>query len=73
MFRGILLPWMIGARERNLSGLHANPPGAFVDRPLIVMVHRGLYAAASGKAGPDRLRGRFIVGVGNLLGGSAAW
>ena len=52
MFRGILLPWMIGAGERNLSGLHANPTGAFVDRPLIVMSIAVLYAAASGKAGP---------------------
>jgi membrane protease YdiL (CAAX protease family) len=37
VFRGILLPWMVGARERNTGGLQTSPVGPSSARPIIVM------------------------------------
>jgi membrane protease YdiL (CAAX protease family) len=37
VFRGILLPWMVGSRERNTGGLQTNPVGPASARPIIVM------------------------------------
>jgi membrane protease YdiL (CAAX protease family) len=64
LFRGILLPWTIGARERG-PGLMAAPPIApTAFRPWLVMSLAVLITAASGKIGP-------IVFAAVLTGGLA--
>jgi membrane protease YdiL (CAAX protease family) len=37
VFRGILLPWMVGARERNTGVLQTSPVGPSSARPILVM------------------------------------
>lgn len=52
LFRGVLLPWVIGARERNTGGLQLEPVAPPRGRPLVVMAAAALYTAGSGKLGP---------------------
>jgi membrane protease YdiL (CAAX protease family) len=52
MFRGLLLPWVIGARERHAGGLSADPVVPRAARPWLVMGTAVAYTAANGKPGP---------------------
>ena len=66
LFRGLLLPWIIGARERNSGGMVAQtlyPPSA---RPLVVMAVAALYSAGTGKLGPVVFAGVLTLGLGVL-------
>jgi membrane protease YdiL (CAAX protease family) len=51
-FRGILLSWMIGARERETGGLQAQPLFAPPARPLVVMAVAVVDCLLRGKTGP---------------------
>ena len=64
IFRGLLLPWTIGARERNAGGPPASPLVPPVSRPALVMAFGVVYAAMSAKVGP-------VVFAGILAGGLA--
>ena len=62
LFRGLLLPWAIGARERTTGGLAVQPLVPPSVRPLLVMVFGALYASGGGKAGPLVFAG--VLGAG---------
>lgn len=68
MFRGILLPWMVGARERNTGGLQLTHGGVPAARPLVVMAIAVLYSGASGKIGPVIFSGVLTLGLALLWG-----
>jgi membrane protease YdiL (CAAX protease family) len=65
VFRGILLPWMVGGRERYAFGVPTETStfGAASVRPLVVMACGVLYAGASGKTGPVIFAGILSVGL----------
>ena len=66
---------MIGARERNLSGLHATSARAARGPTADRHGHRGaLRCRERATDGPIDLRGRLVAGVGDLLWVTrAAW
>ncbi len=66
MFRGVLLSWVIGARERNTGGLQLRPVAPPVGRPLVVMAAAALYASSSGKLGPVIFAGVLTLGLAVL-------
>ncbi len=68
VFRGILLPWMVGPRERNTGGWQADSSGVPTARPLVVMAIAVLYSGASGKLGPVVFAGVLTLGLAILWG-----
>jgi membrane protease YdiL (CAAX protease family) len=66
LFRGLLLPWTIGARERNTGGLQLEPVAPSRGRPLLVMGAAALYSAGSGKLGPVLFAGVLTLGLALL-------
>jgi membrane protease YdiL (CAAX protease family) len=66
MFRGLLLPWVIGARERNTGGLKLQPVAPPVGRPLVVMAIAALYTAGSPTNGPVIFAGVLTLGLAVL-------
>jgi membrane protease YdiL (CAAX protease family) len=68
VFRGILLPWMVGARERNAGGLQLSHGGVPAARPLVVMAIAVLYSGASGKIGAVIFAGVLTLGLALLWG-----
>jgi membrane protease YdiL (CAAX protease family) len=63
LFRGLVLPWVIGGRDR-VAGLPATLLAPPTVRPWVVMGFAALVAATTGKPGP-------LVFVGVLAGGLA--
>lgn len=63
LFRGVLLPWAIGARERNAGSLITPPLAPPVGRPLLVMGAAALYTASSAKVGPAIFAGVLTLGL----------
>jgi membrane protease YdiL (CAAX protease family) len=63
LFRGVLLPWAIGGRERDAGPLNAPPlaPPAF--RPWFVMGFAVLLSATRGSVGPIVFAGVLTVGL----------
>jgi membrane protease YdiL (CAAX protease family) len=66
LFRGLLLPWVIGSRERNTGGVEVQPIAPPIVRPLLVMAGAALYAAGSGKIGPVIFAGVLTLGLALL-------
>jgi membrane protease YdiL (CAAX protease family) len=66
LFRGILLPWTIGARERVTDGLQLESIAPPKGRPLVVMAAAALYAAGSGRTGPVLFAAVLTVGLAIL-------
>jgi membrane protease YdiL (CAAX protease family) len=66
LFRGVLLPWVIGSRERSTGGLQAPPLVPPVGRPLLVMGVAALYTSNSGKLGPVIFAGVLTLGLAVL-------
>lgn len=63
LFRGLLLPWMIGARERNIRREQLRPIAPAKVRPLLVMAMGVIFAASSGKLGPVVYAGVLALGL----------
>ena len=64
LFRGLLLPWAIGARERTPGGFGASEPLAPVFlRPWLVMGMAVFFAAGTGKPGPMIFAGALGLGL----------
>jgi membrane protease YdiL (CAAX protease family) len=64
LFRGILLSWLIGGRERKAGGIESPPLVPPASRAWFVLGIAGLYSATAGHLGP-------IVFAGVLTGGYA--
>jgi membrane protease YdiL (CAAX protease family) len=62
-FRGILLAWMVGARERNTGGLHAKSVLSPQLRPLVVMGIAVIDCAMRGKTWPIVFAGALSAGL----------
>jgi len=52
LFRGLLLPWVIGARDRGPALVAAAPVAPVTSRPWIVMILAVAFSALTGKPGP---------------------
>lgn len=64
MFRGLLLSWTTGGRERHACRLPQPPVAPPVVRPWLVMGFGILFAATSGKTGPVVFAGLLAAGLG---------
>jgi len=65
-FRGILLSWMIGARERDTGGLQAQPLFPPAARPLVVLAIAVVDCALRAKAGPLIFAAVLSLGLATL-------
>jgi membrane protease YdiL (CAAX protease family) len=66
LFRGVLLPWVIGTRERNAGGLVTPPVAPPRGRPLLVMGAAALYTASTSSSeelGPVIFAGVLTLGL----------
>jgi membrane protease YdiL (CAAX protease family) len=66
LFRGVLLSWMIGARERDTGGLQARPLFPSAARPFLVMTIAVLDCALRGKFGPILFAAVLSLGLAAL-------
>jgi membrane protease YdiL (CAAX protease family) len=62
--RGLLLPWAIGARERNAGGPQTPPLVPPVIRPWLVLAFSALRVIESGRIGPAILLATLAAGLG---------
>jgi membrane protease YdiL (CAAX protease family) len=66
LFRGLLLSWLIGGRERNAGPIHSAPLFPPALRPIVVMTIAVIYSAGSRTYDPSIFAGVLAVGLGTL-------
>ena len=66
LFRGLLLPWMIGGRQRNAGPIESAPLVPAAIRPIVVMAIAVIYSTGSQTYDPVIFAGVLAAGLGIL-------